>query len=236
MSNFVFRNRFWLIGAIFWIGFGLYTVDRENVVVALARALDPGASDAVLSRTVRIVFGVGALAVILAAALRTWATAYLKTDVVHDRNLHSATLVASGPYRHVRNPLYLGLLLMSFAFAMMASRSGFVVIVLGIFAFQLALILHEEHQLSQVHAENFLAYRRAVPRLIPSLTPRVSDAGTQPRWGQAFVGEAFMWIFAIAAVVWVLTLNMKYVGATALAGVIAHIVIIPVVRRRAVSE
>jgi hypothetical protein len=45
------------------------------------------------------------------------------------------------------------------------------------------------------------------------------------------VGEAFMWIFAFAAVAWAITLNMKWMAGAALFGMAFHIVVIGGVRR-----
>ena len=53
------------------------------------------------------------MGVTLAGLLRTWAAAYLHSDVVHDLKLHSEKLVADGPYRFMRNPLYLGSLMLT---------------------------------------------------------------------------------------------------------------------------
>src|SRR5205823_5831012 len=79
----------------------------------------------------RGLFAVGASFTVLAALIRTWATAYLDTSVVHDSQLQTEALVASGPYRYVRNPLYLGGLLLAVGFALVASRLGAIVILAG---------------------------------------------------------------------------------------------------------
>ena len=108
-TRFEFEQRFWIIGVIFGVGFWLYAIDRTPAAVGILRliapTLDPDSD--VGNRAAQFVFGGGALLVFVAAFLRTWATAYLRTEVVHDAAQHSEALVADGPYRHVRNPLYL---------------------------------------------------------------------------------------------------------------------------------
>ena len=89
----IFRYRFWLFTATFLIGFGLSAVDHTNAAVALMHRL----SDNPLA--LRAAFAFGALLVVLAALIRTWAAAYLQSSVVHDDRLHTDALVASGPYR-----------------------------------------------------------------------------------------------------------------------------------------
>lgn len=231
----LFRHRFWIFAVIFWAGFALYGIDRVNAGVALLHlvdpALDPGSAAG--ERALRAIFGTAAVFVVLAAALRTWATAYLRTDVVHDTRLHADTLVASGPYRYVRNPLYLGGLLLAIGFGLVASRAGFIVIVGGVLVLEFALIQTEERLLAHANPVSFEAYRRAVPRLLPAPTARVPAAvGIEPRWGQALLGESFFWIFAVGAVAWVVTLNPVWVMRVGVVGVLSHLVIVGIVRGR----
>ena len=89
-TDFEFHYRFFFIGAIFFFAFQLYSVDHLNVSAAIARSLhwsDPHA--------VQYLIGFGALIVAFSAALRTWATAYLQADVVHDMALHHSSLIAT---------------------------------------------------------------------------------------------------------------------------------------------
>ena len=55
-----------------------------------------------------IVIIVGALLALAGAVFRVWGAAYLGYLTVHHAEMQAGTLMAVGPYRYVRNPLYLG--------------------------------------------------------------------------------------------------------------------------------
>lgn len=137
--------------------------------------------------------------------------------------------MADGPFRYVRNPLYFGGVLFAVGFALAASRLGFLVAVAALTLFYYRLIAREESQLKTTQGESYLQYLKAVPRLIPSLTPRVPAGGLAPRWGQAFFGETFMWFFAIAGACFAATLNERLflilIGAGIAASMIAKAVL-----------
>src|ERR1700761_832285 len=50
----------------------------------------------------------GIILAFVGAFLRTWASAYLDPSIVKAGTMHGDSVVADGPYRHLRNPLYLG--------------------------------------------------------------------------------------------------------------------------------
>ena len=208
-SNFEFRYRFWIFGALFWLAFASYSLDQQNSGAALVdwltRAHQGNASDFAY----RAVFAAGALFCVAAALLRTWATAYLNAAVMVDQHLHTSRLVADGPYRYVRNPLYLGNILLAIGFATMTSRLGFVILVGGMILFDYRLILREEAEIGSSQGESYRGYCAAVPRLLPSLRPRVPAAGGVPNWRDGFLGEAFMWVLAASVVAFALTLKQK---------------------------
>lgn len=234
-TDFEFRYRFFIIMALFIGGFWCYALDRVNVSEMLAQWLmGRGGKPGVLSdkHVVQMILGVGALLTILAALLRTWGAAYLRSTIVHDSELHAEGLVADGPFRHVRNPLYLGGILFAIGFGMAASRLGFVVIVGGITLFYYRLIAREEWQLSKTQGESYRQFLKVMPRLLPSLSPRVLSGGLVPRWGQAFAGETFMWFFAAAAVCFAATLSQRLFLTMIVAGVAASFLAKLVLRRR----
>jgi protein-S-isoprenylcysteine O-methyltransferase Ste14 len=209
-SEIEFHHRFWFIGGIFWVGFACYSFDHQNAAVAVAQLLSRRAIDsnsAASSHPVRLVFAFAALLAVLAALLRTWAAAYLRSVVVHDHALHPENLVADGPFRQTRNPLYLGGVLLAAGIGFLASRLGWCVMTFGLLFFYYRLIFREEAALTASQGESFRAYCAAVPRFFPALRPRVPASGAKPRWGQAFAGEMFIWGFAASVVAVAISLS-----------------------------
>jgi hypothetical protein len=94
------------------------------------------------------------------------------------------------------------------------------------------LIFREEEALLQSQGESYRAYLSAVPRFWPSLKPRVSSGNLKPRWGQAFVGESFVWIFGVAELAIAATLNPRIGYMLFALGFVAHFLVIPLVRKR----
>lgn len=202
-----FEHRAVILGAIFGISFFLSSIDRRNAAVAvaepIARRLHVDGDAAV-----RAVFALGALLAALGAATRTWASAYLAADVVYADQVKTAPLVADGPYRFVRNPLYLGNQLLAIGMGTMASRFGFVLLNVLMLLFSYRLILREEGELAAVQGGGYAAYRARVPRLFPSLAPRAPSAGRPPRWRNGFIAESWYWGFALAVAVFAATLSV----------------------------
>ncbi len=226
-TKFEFEKRFWIICAIYAIGFSLGQFDHTGFTTAIRHLIAPsivGGSVEALNLQ-RFIIASGAFLVFLAAALRTWAAAYLRTDIVHDTAQHSEALVADGPFRHVRNPLYFANLPMAAGIGVLASRLGWLFMVAVSWLFVYRLIFREEEALRQSQGESYRAYLRAVPRFWPSLVPRVPSGNRSPRWGQAFAGEAFVWLFGIAELVLAITLNIGVAGIVFVAGFIAHFVL-----------
>jgi protein-S-isoprenylcysteine O-methyltransferase Ste14 len=145
-----------------------------------------------------LVLAAGIFLAVAAAMLRTWGSAYLGRNVVQDATMHGDRVVAAGPYRYVRNPLYLGTFLHSLALALLTMPSGALFMLVTIGLFQLRLIGAEEHFLSERLGEAYNEYLLRVPRLVPSLRPQIESSGARPAWGSAVLGEIYMWGVAIS--------------------------------------
>ncbi len=211
-TGFEFRHRFFVIAFIFFAGFEFYWIDPTATGVWLAGLLRGRPLDLASAgdrHVLQAIYWGAALLVIVAAWLRTWAAAYLPSRIVHSTLLHQESVVADGPYRHLRNPLYLGAILLAVGIGLAASRSGFCFIVIGAVLFYHRLILREEPQLLATQGEVYRRFAAAVPRLLPSLRPRLPASGARPEWGQALRGELFMWLFAASAVAFAATLSAR---------------------------
>ncbi len=149
------------------------------------------------------------LVLIAAAFLRTWASSYLRSDVVYASNIQASTLVADGPYRHMRNPLYFANFLMAIGMGAMTSRIGFLVLVLGMLWFCYRLILREESELQAGQGESYEQYRKAVPRFWPSLQPRAPAGPAQANWANGFRAEMWYWGFPAALIGFAATLKIS---------------------------
>jgi protein-S-isoprenylcysteine O-methyltransferase Ste14 len=219
-----FRARFWFIMGSYWAGFFLYLVDRQNVCAAISILVyrHQTAADAKIDHLIVLLFAVGTAITALAALIRTWAGAYLHSSVIHDGALHGESLVADGPYRHVRNPLYLGNIFLATGVGFLASRSGFVFIVLANLIIIYRLLLREEATLLASQGESYRRYCAAVPRLWPSLVPRVPASGAKPNWADGFTGELMMWSAAAAMAVFTATERIAYFWVVFGAGMVIY--------------
>ena len=93
------------------------------------------------------------------------------TPAPFDAPIH---LVVDGLYRYVRNPMYLGMALFLIGeWLIWGSNLRSALIYLGVFAIAafLFVIAHEEPTLAQKFGNEYLEYRRNVPRFVPRLTP-----------------------------------------------------------------
>jgi protein-S-isoprenylcysteine O-methyltransferase Ste14 len=196
-SALAFRFRFWVLVGIFalgfaapwdrWIDLGGGRTAWLLVASWLARYGWLSFSNATIC-----VLVLGIAVAIAAAGLRTWGTAYLGGGVVQDRRMH-AGVVADGPYRRVRNPLYVGTWLHTLALAMLMPPSGAAFAIIATAAFLLVLIRGEESFLTASLGAPYAEYKRLVPRLMPALRARVAAGARQPRWAQAVLAEIYMW-------------------------------------------
>jgi protein-S-isoprenylcysteine O-methyltransferase Ste14 len=134
----------------------------------------------------------------LGLLLRAWATGHLEKNI---------RLAESGPYAYVRNPLYLGTLLVATGFVIASRRWLLAALFAAVFLLiYLPVIELEEQHLGKLFS-NFAAYSERVPSLWPTLHPaRIGARFSWPlylhnREYQALLGFLAGEAFLIAKVV-----------------------------------
>jgi protein-S-isoprenylcysteine O-methyltransferase Ste14 len=193
-STIGFRLRLPIMVAILFVGFwspwiqwlrlGTRTPLLEWLALQLSRA-------GVLSFTVAApaVIILAALLAAMGALFRVWGAAYLSYGTIHHAEMQAGEVMADGPYRYVRNPLYLGAWCMMAAVCFLMPPSGALFSMALLTVLLLRLILREEAFLTAQLGESYLEYFRSVPQLIPRLRASLPTAGHEPHWLIAFVTE-----------------------------------------------
>ena len=110
----------------------------------------------------------GTLFVLVGLAIRAVASGYVKKN---------EQLATSGPYAYVRNPLYLGSIILGFGFAV-AAKSWWIVLGMAILFVMIYLpVIFSEEKFLKSNFSEFAEYAQRVPRLIP----RLSASSRSPR-------------------------------------------------------
>lgn len=167
-----------------------------------------------LSRLGLASFNVGTTALLIlalvlalvAALLRISGAAWLGPSVVNSINMVAGRVMADGPYRFVRNPLYVGLWCMVAALAFLMPATGALFAMVLITVYMIRLTLGEEAFLSSQIGEPYGAYLRAVPRFIPRLRGAPPPSGARPQWLRACIAE----LIPIGTVVGIIVFSRNY--------------------------
>jgi protein-S-isoprenylcysteine O-methyltransferase Ste14 len=193
-SAFLFRYRMIMIAVIIFIGFWapwiplLHLGSRIPLLEWLALELS---RLGLLSFTVAtpVVILCGAFIAALGVLFRIWGSAWLGHSIVLNTEMKAVSLMADGPYRYVRNPLYLGMVCMIAALALLMPVSGALFVLIVVPLIVLGLIRGEEAFLAIQIGEPYRIYQLSVPRLIPRLRTNLAPTGNKPRWLQAVLSE-----------------------------------------------
>lgn len=100
-------------------------------------------------------------------AVRVWSQCHLKYRV----RLATPQLSTDGPYRWIRNPVYVGNTLMLAALAVLCELYWMLPITIGwaLLVYHLSVVGFEEIRLAKMFGPSYEQYRAAVPRWVPSL-------------------------------------------------------------------
>jgi protein-S-isoprenylcysteine O-methyltransferase Ste14 len=196
-SPWEFRTRTWIAFVIYFFGFFAgYAIDHalggHGTPTYLLVGLHWGDSG---------VRAAAALAGFVTAAgffIRWWGSSYHNAGVVFSGRIETGSLTANGPYRYVRNPLYLGNLLQSVGISSLGPPATMAIILILLTAFLYRLIFLEEVSLRRAFGDPYTRYCEAVPRLLPRLWPaNLPHTEERPHIFQGFITELGTFGFAV---------------------------------------
>jgi protein-S-isoprenylcysteine O-methyltransferase Ste14 len=139
---------------------------------------------------------VGIAVAALGECIRIWAVGY-SGETTRADEVTAPMLVTAGPYAFVRNPLYVGNAITALGFwlafsgnvPMTTSLLLFLAVALLVVSVYATIIPLEEAYLAQSFGNEYEAYRRAVPRVVPlsAPLPREERRGV---WSAAVIARA----------------------------------------------
>lgn len=128
-------------------------------------------------------------AVVAAEALRLWAVGYAGS-ATRTRGDSVPVLVTAGPYRHVRNPLYIANILMYSACGVIFGFTSLSVFILCYSAIQyIFIVAFEEEILEREFGSAYVDFCAKVSRWSPSIKPSCESSGHEFDLAKAFRSE-----------------------------------------------
>ncbi|MFA7421477.1 MAG: isoprenylcysteine carboxylmethyltransferase family protein [Melioribacteraceae bacterium] len=130
-----------------------------------------------------ISLAIGFAVALLGEFFRFWGVAYAGSETRRTGEVGATYLVVSGAFAHLRNPLYLGNMLMYLGIGIMsyALFPYLQIVALAFFMWQYYVIIKEEEGfLVQKYGNAYEEYRKSVPKLIPSFKAYPNPGIEQP--------------------------------------------------------
>ncbi len=125
----------------------------------------------------------GLLIALIGEGFRFWGVSYAGSETRRTNEVGGSYLVISGPFAHLRNPLYLGNILIYTGIGIMSmALFPFLQIVAFLFFYfqYRVIIIGEEEYLHKTYGKQFEEFKQNVPRLIPRITPYKAENVKQP--------------------------------------------------------
>ena len=190
----MFRNRSWL------------PVPLAILLVILSRGREPAPVAAAVG-----------LAVALGGEwLRLWAVRHIGT-VSRTRSTRMGPFITTGPYAFVRNPLYVGNLLLWTGVVITSSVYWMLPVTWVAFAAQYTFIVAWEERLMRAQYPHYRAYQKRVPAWVPRLRLREAPHVATPvvrrkyRWSEVLFSERGT-LMALAVMMTVLFVGANRLG------------------------
>ncbi len=147
-----------------------------------------------------ISIAVGAVVAFLGVAIRAAASGHVKKNT---------ELTKTGPYSYVRNPLYVGSIVIAAGFAIAAMSTWIVVILALMFVLIYVPVIRSEEAFLRGTFAEFDEYCQNVPRLVPRFTRAYDGTGSfsrelylKHREYNALIGTAAMLAALVIKLLW----------------------------------
>jgi protein-S-isoprenylcysteine O-methyltransferase Ste14 len=174
------------------IRFGGWLFRHRTIIpvpLALLILLLPGSSRTAATQLVIA----GAAMAVAGEAIRLWGVRHIGT-ISRTRSDRLGPLVAAGPFAYVRNPLYVGNMLLWTGLALAGRLVWLAPVVIALLAIEYhAIVLWEEQLLAERLGSAYREYAAIVPRWLPRIANRQDRKGAAPLPPSNAVASAFSW-------------------------------------------
>lgn len=161
---------------------------------------------------------VGFAVALIGELIRFWGVSWAGSETRTTSGVGSSYLVISGPFAHVRNPLYIGNIFMYVGLGIMSfSLFPYLqIIALLFFLFQYFLIVGEEEEfLAKKYGLDYEEFKKNVPAFLPRIIPYKNEKIIQPQVNfkkglksETRTLQAFLFISLSMLVIWLVKNNM----------------------------
>jgi protein-S-isoprenylcysteine O-methyltransferase Ste14 len=144
--------------------------------------------------------------------IRLWGVSLAGSETRTTGPVGGSTLVTSGPFAYVRNPLYVGNMMIYFGVGIMANTPILAIVALIYFFFQYTMIVSlEEEALVRLFGQEYITYVGMVPRFVPTFKKFQGQSPNQPQvdWKKGLRSEqrtlqAAALVTAVILVLWII--------------------------------
>jgi protein-S-isoprenylcysteine O-methyltransferase Ste14 len=128
---------------------------------------------------------VGFIIALTGELIRLWGVSWAGSETRTTGNVGGTYLIVSGPFAHLRNPLYLGNILMYTGLGIMSFALFPWLQIAGLIFFSIQyhmIVSEEENYLQKAFGKEYEIYRANVPRFIPSIKKYEAGNAEQPAY------------------------------------------------------
>lgn len=150
-------------------------------------------------------FWYGVPVVVLGELIQMWATSHLHKDKI---------FTISGPYSHLRNPMYFGRFFVGLGIFIMTWNPALIVSFVVIYAIYAHMrVNREESRLKEIFKPNYQHYCSEISRWLPSIKPYSKSESRRAKWSQVCANHeqivAIGILFALALIYFKIDLSDK---------------------------